>query len=71
MCKHFAEDGRVQEICFDTSSSVSLLDEQSRLGFFDQCRQYSMSGGRRLRCGGIGSGDLFSFTRSVTCKRGQ
>ena len=60
MCQLLAKNGRVQEFCFDTGSSVSLISEEFLLGFFDHCPMYPMSGGRRLRCGGIGSGVLFS-----------
>ena len=60
MCEHHGEDGRMFEFCIDTGTPVSLLSEECRLSFFEHCRVFPMANGRRLRCGGIGSGELFS-----------
>ena len=60
MCNHYAADGRIFEFCIDTGTPVSLLSEECRLSFFDHCRKFPMANGRRLRCGGIGSGELLS-----------
>ena len=60
MCDHFSEDGRMFEFCIDTGTPVSLVSDECRLAFFEHCQPIPMANNRRLRCGGIGSGELFS-----------
>lgn len=60
MGNHYGKDGRMFEFCIDTGTPVSLLSEEYRLSFLEHCRVFPMANGRRLRCGGIGSGELLS-----------
>ena len=60
MYDHFSKDGRILEFCLNAGSSVSLLSEEYRLGFFDYRRVYHIADGQRLRCEGVVAGELIS-----------